>query len=306
MDEALSHTVSRALQRLQAELAEATPQMAGPVTDWMRELAGGAEPLAYFSHPMAFPTLQLPGWVAHSLGGGIDAAFEEDLAFSSINGYYFIRMIDNVMDGEATVETRLLPALASFHSAFQGVYQAHFAAEHPFWALYRRVWLGTAEAAVVDARLGSITREAFEEASARKVGAALIPVAAVCHRLGRAEQIAPWAELVHRLGKWHQMLNDSFDWHKDSVHGNTTYFLSEAQRLKHPDESPMAWVVRCGFDGACDTLRGWMHEVQVLAATLGCPPLVQYLGDRAAQFEAQARAARDALRVFGPLATLRR
>lgn len=302
MDETLGRTVSRAMQRLQAELVATTPQMAGPVADWMQALAGGAEPAAYFSHPLAFPTLQLPGWVARSLGGETDAAFQEDLAYSSINGYYFIRMIDNVMDGEATVEARLLPVLAFFHSEFQGVYQARFEAGHPFWALYRRVWLGTAEAAVVDGRLDAISLEAFEQASARKVGAALIPVAAVCHRLGRVDRIGPWSELVHRLGKWHQMLNDSFDWHKDSVHGNRTHFLSEAQRLKHPDESPMAWVVRCGFDGACDTLRVWMRETQAVAGALDCPPLVQYLAERAGQFEVQARRARAALRVLGPLA----
>lgn len=303
MDHTLLRTVSSATRRLQTELAAATPQMAGPVTDWMQALAGGAEPAAYFTHPLAFPTLQLPGWVALSLGGDDDRAFQEDLAYSSINGYYFIRMIDNVMDGEATVEARLLPALAFFHSEFQGVYQARFAAGHPFWTLYRRVWLGTAEAAVVDGRLGTISLEAFEQASARKVGAALIPVAAVCHRLGQAQRIAPWSELVHRLGKWHQMLNDSFDWHKDSVHGNTTHFLSEAQRLKRPEESAMAWVVRCGFDAACDTLRRWMHDTQALAATLGCPALVAYLADRAAEFELRVGRARDGLRALGPLAS---
>lgn len=303
MDDALRCTVSRAVQRLQAELVATTPQMAGPVAAWMQALAGGADPAAYFSHPLAFPTLQLPGWVAQSLGGDADAALQGDLAYSSINGYYFIRMIDNVMDGEATVEARLLPALAFFHSEFHGVYQARFAVGHPFWALYRRVWFGTAEAAVVDGQLGTISLEAFEQASARKVGAALIPVAAICHHRGLADHIGPWAELVHRLGKWHQMLNDSFDWHKDSVHGNTTHFLSEAQRLKRPDESAMAWVVRCGFDGACDTLRRWMGDTQALAATLGSPALVQYLADRAAQFEARAHRARDGLRALGPLAT---
>lgn len=303
MDPILSGQVRGAMQRLHVELAAATPQMAGSVTQWMRSLAGGGDPADYFSHPLAFPTLQLPGWVAQSLGHEADETFQEDLAYSSINGYYFIRMIDNVMDGEATVEARLLPALAFFHSEFQGVYQARFATGHPFWALYRRVWLGTAEAAVVDGQLESITLEDFEQASARKVGAALIPVAAVCHRLGRADQIAPWSELVYRLGKWHQMLNDSFDWHKDSVHGNLTHFLSEAKRLKRPDESAMAWVVRCGFDGACETLRRWMHETRAMAATLDCPPLEQYLADRAAQFEPRAERARNGLRALGPLAS---
>lgn len=303
MDEQLDGIVARAMQRLLAELACATPNMAPPVAGWMRALAGDHPPEAYFTHPLAFPTLLLPWWVAQSLGHPADVGFHEDVAYSSINGYYFIRMIDNVMDGEATVEAGLLPALAFFHTEFQATYQAHFAAGHPFWALHRNVWLGTAEAAIHDARLGAITLEVFEQASARKVRAALIPVAAVCHHHGRAELIAPWSDMVHRLGKWHQMFNDSFDWHKDTLHGNMTYFLSEAQRLKHASETPMEWIVRGGFDSACDTLRQWMREAQALAATLNCPAMERYLVQRAALFERRAHQAVAGFAALRELAT---
>lgn len=306
MDQALETIVAQAIERLLGGLRSETPEMAQPLSDWMHALAGGHAPQAYFAHPLAFPTLQLPWWVAQSLGHASEPALQADLVYSSINGYYFIRMIDNVMDGEATVEAKLLPALAWFHTEFQSVYQARFTPTHPFWALYRRVWLGTAEAAVHDARLGQITLAMFEQASARKVGAALIPVAAVCHHHGRPDLIAPWSEMVHRLGKWHQMLNDSFDWHKDSRHGNMTHFLSEAERLRQPNESAVEWIVRRGFGTACTTLRRWMGEAQATAARLGSPALEAYLVGRSAQFEQRAASALAGLEALGRLAAVTR
>lgn len=301
MDESLHRLIREATRRLVAALTVATPEMARPVADWMRSLAGGHAPEAYFTHPLAFPTLLLPWWVEQSLGCEPEPAFQADVAYSSVNGYYFIRMIDNVMDGEATVEAKLLPALAFFHTEFQAAYQEHFAPTHPFWALYRKVWFGTAEAAIHDARQESISLAMFEQASAQKVRAALIPVAAVCYRHARPDLIEPWSDFVYRMGKWHQMLNDTFDWHKDRSNGNMSYFLSEAQRHKRDSESPTDWIVRTGFQAGCDTLRQWMRDAQDLAATLNCPPLAHYLADRSAQFE---RRAHDALAGFGALGKL--
>ncbi len=301
MDESQNRLIAEATRRLLSELDAATPEMSQPVADWMRSLAGGHAPEAYFTHPLAFPTLLLPWWVEQSLGGEPEQAFQADIAYSSINGYYFIRMIDNVMDGEATVEAKLLPALAFFHTEFQAVYQEHFPPAHPFWALYRKVWFGTAEAAIHDARQESISLAMFEQASAQKVRAALIPVAAVCYRHSRPDLIAPWSDFVHRMGKWHQMLNDTFDWHKDSGTGNMTYFLSEAEQHKRDTETAIDWIVRTGLQSGCDTLRHWLRDAQDIAATLNSPPLVQYLADRSTQFE---RRAHDALTGFAALGKL--
>ena len=191
--------------------------------------------------------------------------------------------------------------MAFFHTEFQAAYQTQFAPSHPFWALYRTVWFGTAEAAIHDARLDSITLAMFEQASAQKVRAALIPVAAVCYRHARADLIGPWSEFVYRMGKWHQMLNDTFDWHKDIGNGNMTYFLSEAQRNKCLAETPAEWIVRTGFRTGCDTLRSLMREAQQHAATLNCQPLAGYLTERSTQFE---RRAHDTLAGFDALAKL--
>lgn len=304
MDERLSAIITQSSQRLLNELEHTAPDMASPLADWMKSLAGGHAPDAYFKHPLAFPTLLMSWWLEESIGNEIDLGFQADLAYSSINGYYFIRMIDNVMDGEDTNEKKLLPALAFFHTEFQTAYQKHFAPSHPFWELYRKTWFGTAQAAIHDASVGEITLGMFERASAQKVSAALIPIAAVCYKYERPDLIAPWSEFVHRIGKWHQMFNDVFDWHKDSQHGNRTYFLSEAARQKAAGEGELEWIIREGAVFGCDTLRLWMLDAQDLADALRSPALAAYLKGRVALFDERARALLEGTAALKKLAAL--
>lgn len=304
MDEELSRLVAAAARRLLAELDRSAPDLRPRLEEWMVALAGGHAPEAYFTHPLAFPTLLLPWWVDQGLGFEPDLDLHADIVYSSINGYYFIRMIDNVMDGEASVETGLLPALAFFHTEFQTAYQKYFPQEHPFWQTFRKVWFGTAQAAIGDAALAEIDLHAFETMAAKKVSAAMIPVAAICHYRDRMEMAGPWIEFVHRLGKWHQMFNDIFDWFKDSRNGNQTFFLSEAGRQKEGQETAMEYIIRSGFSSGCDTLRLWMLDAQDLADTLHCPGLVTYLEGRARLFETRAHVSIDGLAALRKLAVL--
>jgi hypothetical protein len=301
MDERLSIIVTQSVGRTLTALHQLTPQIQPQVEAWMRSLSGGHAAEAYFTHPMAFPTLLLPWWLEQSFGQSPNLALHGEITYSSINGYYFIRMIDNVMDGETTTEKGLLPVLAFFHTEFQSAYQTYFPAAHPFWDVYRTVWFGTHQAAIVDAQLTSIDLPAFETMAAQKVSAARIPVAAVCHYYGRTDVMDAWFALVHCLGKWSQMFNDVFDWHKDNANGNQTYFLSEASRLKLPHETLAGWVVREGFAHGCDTLHEWMREAQDLAAALNCSELNQHLAERSNLFEARAHKSLEGLQALGKL-----
>lgn len=304
MDTQLSHLITQSFPRLLGELEQTAPELRPPLESWMQALAGGHAPEAYFKHPLAFPTLLLPWWVEQSLRGQPDPALQFDIAYSSINGYYFIRMIDNVMDDDSPVEKKLLPALAFFHTEFQTSYQKYFPPAHPFWELYRKVWFGTAQAAIGDARLEAIDLNAFERLSAQKVSAAMIPVAAICYYHNRTDVMAPWFEFVHRIGKWHQMFNDVFDWYKDSQNNSQTYFLSEASRLKRPSETAFEYIIREGFAHGCDEMRAWMRDCQEVAATLNCPELAAYLDERSALFEARAKTSLEGLQTLGKLAAL--
>lgn len=305
MDEQLSNIITQSTQRLLNELEQTAPALHTPINEWMRSLAGGLAPEAYFKHPLAFPTLLLPWWVEQSFGLEPNLSLHADIAYSSINGYYFIRMIDNVMDDDSEVEKKLLPALAFFHTEFQTAYQKYFPPAHPFWELYRSVWFGTAQAAVGDAQLSAIDLDAFKKLSAQKVSAAMIPVAAICHYHQRLDAQPKWFEFVDCIGRWHQMFNDVFDWYKDSQSGSQTYFLSEAKRLKKEDETEMIWIIREGFGYGCDILRGWMKEAQNIANELNSPPMIAYLEGRSKLFEERANASVQGFEVLSKLARIK-
>jgi hypothetical protein len=300
-DPQLSHSITTAILRLQTEMEQAAPFMAGRVSNWMRELSGTAQPEDYFKHPLAFPSLLLPWWLEQTLQPEPDLSFQTELVYSTINGYYYIRLIDNLMDGQATVEFKLLPATAFFHTQFQAVYQRYFAANHSFWNFFSTHWFSSAEAAMKDASLADIDETQFRQVAAKKVCAGKIPLAAVCCRHERPDLIEPWSHFFDLLGCWHQMFNDLFDWHTDLERQNRTYFLSEAERRKDPDEPIAAWVVREGFEWGIETLQTWMVELRAMAPQLQNPNLAAYLNQREIMLLKQKEEVAEGLRSLGQI-----
>jgi len=292
-DSQLKDIITRAVSRIDAEMAQEVPFMARHADAWMRSLSGSAQPAEYFLHPLAFPMLLLPWWAEKTCRSTPNLNLQSDLAYSTVNGYYYIRLIDNVMDGDVTIDLTLLPALNFFHTQFHAPYQRYFSAAHPFWKDFNRIWFRSGQAAMQDARLADIDETSFVQIGAQKVCAAKIPVAAVCYRHRRLDLIQPWFQVVDRLGGWHQMLNDVFDWRKDLERQNQTFFLSEAGRRNASGEAVTAWVVREGFAWASQTLHTWMAELKEMAQHLPSPDLSAYLEKREALFserEAQVRA----------------
>jgi hypothetical protein len=278
----LSRLIIQAISRLNFEMEQTAPAMAQQVLPWLKQLAGQAQPDDYFKHPLAFPALLLPWWAEQSLVKQPDLAFQADLAYSTINGYYYIRLIDNLMDGHATIELELLPALNFFHTQFQTAYQPYFISGHPFWNFFQAVWFRSGEAAMQDANLTDIDETLFSQIAAQKVCAAKIPLAAVCYRYERPDLIDPWSRFVDLLGCWHQMHNDLFDWSRDEARQTCTYFLSEARRRRNPDEPVAGWVARAGFTWAIGKLQGWLVELKKQAGALDNLHLLDYLASREA------------------------
>ena len=188
----LRELVGRAIRRSQRRLRGEAPRLAGHTLGWMRRLAGGAEPESYFLHPEAFPMLLLPWWLEATVRTAPAPAFQRDVVYSTVNGYYFVRMIDDVMDGERSPGAAVLPALTFFHAEFEQTYYRYFPHGHPFWEACHAATLASAEMASRDVGLTDIDRTRFIEISARKIAGARVPVAAVCHRYGRADLIEPW------------------------------------------------------------------------------------------------------------------
>jgi hypothetical protein len=286
-DPVLQHYIEQSMDRIRHDLSAALPLTAAPIEAWMRDLAGNLPPAAYFTHPHAFPMLLLPWWLAQTLAPAPDQPFQADVIYSTMNGYYYIRMIDNLMDGHATGELPLLPALGFFHTRFTQPYYRHYAADHAFWPTFETIWFQSADHTIQDGLLETIDLEQFMQISGHKVGAGKIPLAAVCHYYQRPDMLEPWTALFELLGCWHQMFNDLFGWQKDLTNQTRTFFLSEAQRRKQPDEHIVTWIMHTGISWGVELLQEWLGRLGEQAQLLQSPALLDYLAQRSQALSAQ-------------------
>lgn len=281
-DPKLIEIIGSADQRIKSELRRAAPFMAEKTEAWMRHCYGEGALSAYFSHPEAYPMFLLPWLLEETIVPDHDLEFQSDVAYSTLNGFHYIRLIDNVMDGDVTSEVELLPILGYFHSNFQSPYHRYFEFGHPFWNTFASVWLETAEVTYRDGSFQEVGRDEFIGVSARKTGATKIPIAAVCHRYSRLGLLTLWSQFVDVFGCWNQMQNDLFDWHRDLTSNVTTYFLAEGKRQKRADDTEAEWVMREGFDWGINELAAWSSEMRALGRELQTKLLIAYLENREA------------------------
>lgn len=304
-DQALKTLIASAFTRLRSELEAAAPHLAGPPLAWMSRLAGSTRPQAYFTHPESFPVLLLPWWLEKTLRPTPDAGFQADLVYSTINGYYCIRLIDNVMDRHPPGDAALLPAAGFFHLHFQRPYQRYFPFHHPFGTLFAAESSRFSDTIAREARLRRVGRRAFLTIAAHKVSPMRIPIAAVCFRNGRRDLIRPWWALCDTLGRFAQMMDDVFDWHVDLAdRGATTYFLCEAAGRKRWNESIEAWILRDGFHWGVAAVRRRLAEVRARSRALGSSELERYLARREGELLAEQEALREGLRDLAALEPL--
>lgn len=299
----LINIVQDAIMTIRQEMTGMAPYMAAAVDGWLNHLARTPNPEDYYLHPKAFPLLLLPWWMEESFQPLPMKPFQSAVAYSSINGYYYTRLIDNIMDGDGRQERPLLPAAHFFLVQSQLAYFPYFPAGHPFWNFFLTTLVRAGETAMRDAATADIDLATFKAISAQKVCGAKIPLAAVAHRYGRTHLIAPWSALVDRFGSWHQMTDDLFDWHKDLQAGNPTYILSEGKR-QAGDAAVADWIVSEGFDWGCGQLETWLLELRETAYQLQSPPLMAYLKLREELFQKQKLEARQGLKSLAKLISI--
>lgn len=276
-DPTLQYAITDAVGRIERALATQMPLSKSYVRDWLTYLSGTDNPADYYHRVSISPMFWFPWFLEKMLNSDFTSPLQPDLVYSTINGYYYIRLIDNLSDHHATVELEILPSLGFFHTQFQMPYQKYFVHDHPFWDFFRDVWFHSADVTILDTKSVEQNQSQFRQIASQKICAIKIPLAAVAYRYGHPELIPPWAQLVDRFGCWHQMHSDIFHWHEDLSEGVATFFLSEAHRRKLADESPTDWVLREGFQWGLELLDEWMAEIQALAPALGNEELKQYL-----------------------------
>lgn len=159
IEEPVREVVSGAVRRLENELDELSPFMTARVRAWMRRLARDRDPASYFVHLRAFPFVLLPWWFERAARGTVDLELQGTLAGSSISGYYFIRILDGLMDAHAEDELEFLPVLGVFHDRFQLPYLSLFPAGHPFHDRFAATWSACLDATARDAALDAQARK---------------------------------------------------------------------------------------------------------------------------------------------------
>ncbi len=305
-DPALMALLRRAFRRLRSRFEEGAPTLAAHTAAWMASLVPEGPVEAYFTHPQAFPMVLLPWWLEGRIRPRPAGAFHGDVVYSTINGYYFVRLIDNLMDREVPPPPDVLPALIVLHTEFQHTYLRYFGREHPFWDSFISASLASAETASADVDLAAVDGVTFERISSRKVAGAKVPIAAVCHRYGRLDLLEPWSRFVDVLGRWHQMHNDMLGWNRDLDAGRPSYLLSEGRRRVGPTGSVSEWMVVEGLWWAFGELESSMDQVLAAAGALECPPLLDYLGERQRSLVVEREDLAPSLAAIGRLAEVMR
>ena len=285
----LSARVAAAIDRMVSTLQLQAPFLGREVVRWIEAISPDRDPGGHLTHLRMFPVLQLPEWIVQTLSIPPDAPFQQSLMDSSVNGYYYIRLIDDVTDGDRRRDLALgiLPAAGYFCSQFQLPYQECFPPHHKFWSVFTHLWAASCESAAHDAQLSSVSWPDFERISSRKYSAAGIPSAAACFHYGRPDLIDAWLQFTDDLARWSQMLDDTIDWHSDRSGGRATYFISEGERRKRAGESLDQWVAREGFVWAFSLLEKWLENLHRQAACLGSRGLQTYLAEREVWFRQQ-------------------
>jgi len=279
-DPHIAGAVSAAHARLEADLVRDLPGLSGRVRPWMAGLSHTGAPPDYFLHPEAYPLVRIPFWLLERLNAPVDDAFAADLVYAALSGYYYLRLMDNLMDGHGAIEREILPAANFFQLGALFPFKPYFGPDHPFWDRYRAWWLRFAEATWRDGALESIDRQAFETHAAQKTCPEKILVAAVCYRTGREGLLPDWTGFAEAFGRWHQMGDDLRDWAQDHKEGRATYFLSEADRRRGKNETVTGWVARDGYRWGARELAARFEELETRAAGLGSPGLATYLAAR--------------------------
>jgi len=282
----LRELVFEAIARIRGDFARLAPHSATAMSIWIDGQSEPDSPQESFRGLKAH-FLLIPWFLEIRIRGNIDREFQRGLVYSSLNAYYFVRLLDNISDGHSTRDLALLPMAALFHSNFQSAYSGWFEPHSPFWEYFSRLWIGMADATVQNSRTRTFSESEFVAVSSKKIAAVEIPVAAVCFRYGSTGLLGPWLDFYDCFACSHEMLDDLCDWHSDLAGGRSSFLLSESGRRKAPAESMAAYMVRAGLAAGYGRIIGWLGDAASLARGLNSELLeafVQYRRDQVESF----------------------
>ncbi len=265
--------------RLDQTIRSDSPNLAGPALAWMQSLTLTGRLADYFLHPARFPMLRLPGWAVEPEVRHHQDLFA-DTIYSTICGYYHIRLLDDIVDRQPGAPLDLLPLTALLHTEFHGTYQRHFPAGSAFWPVFRTRWLGLADATVLRPADGMPSPAALLDRAAATIGAVVIPLAALTLGIGVPERFEQWEPVVLEVARAEQLMDDIIDWQQDEERGQPNLLLVEGRDRARPGEPVAAWVVREGYRWGLAAASQRFDRIGADAARLGSAPLMEFLEHR--------------------------
>jgi hypothetical protein len=282
-DPVLQELVSNALLRFEANLDAALPRAAQQLRQHLQRVPTKPE---HFFAARNFPHFLLPWWFSPAAEREADVEFQTDLMYSSISGYYAIRLCDNIADNDSPPALRsLAPCTLYFDSEAIAPYRTYFPTTHAFWKSFESFLAGQAEASAADSLLEDVDAESFESLSSKKFTGTKIPMSAVRWRYPCLESsFDQWLQFIDCLGSFAQFNNDFFDWRHDSQHGITTYVTSESRR-RAPGESVATWFLKEGFDWGVEALKWRFDDVTLQGRGLGNEAVQDWLTARGRTLE---------------------
>lgn len=285
-DADLQKILDRSLARIRDELRQRCPLSGAATEAWvLRQNAPDPPEISFRRLKSHF--LLIPWFLELSIREAADTEFQLGLVYSSLNAYYFARLLDNVADGQSPEDAALLPMAAFFHYNFQVVYAGWFPPASLFWKHFDKLWIGMADATVSGSRTAVFSDSDLEKATARKIAAVKIPVAAVCFRYGREDLLDGWFAFYDAFSCAHELLDDFCDCFSDMAAGRSSYLLSRAGREKLPDETMESYMIRAGLEQGYVAISEWLDEAHRRAGMLASDRLaafVQIWQDRVAGF----------------------
>jgi hypothetical protein len=301
-DPGLQELISTGLQRFDAGFRAALPRTAPKLLKFLRGVPTRPEQILSVR---AFPHFVLPYWISPVEERTADAEFQIDILCSTINGYYSIRMCDNIADNDSPrTLRRFAPCAAYFDSEFIRPYIKYFPAPNEIWNYFFRFWAQQAEASSADSLLDDVDESVFASLSSKKFTATKIPVSAIEFRYqSLGASFERWLRFIDCLGDFSQFNNDFFDWHHDAKHGIKTYILCESRR-RAPGDSVATWFLKEGFDWGAAELKKRFGTVKREAEALGNKDLLDWTITRDFALDHDIAGARDGLalvRTFGTI-----
>jgi hypothetical protein len=262
--------------RLRRDLARLSPLSAEDIEAWiLRQNAPDPPEISFRRLKSHF--LLIPRFLELHVRGAADPEFQRGLVYSSLNAYYFARLLDNVADGQSPADAPLLPMAAFFHYNFQAAYSGWFEPGNPFWECFRELWIGMADATVAGSRRVAFSESDLRAATLGKIAAVKIPVAAVCFRYGREDLLDGWFGFYDAFCCAHELLDDLCDCFSDLAAGRSSFVLSQADRARRPCETIESYMIRSGLEQGYDAVSEWLGEAQRRAELLESGLLVNFV-----------------------------